>query len=62
MEIRFVERLTRYKVPSVVEFRDQLPKSMIDKIARRRLRSVADHSRIRGEPGAGGADRDVSER
>jgi len=37
METRFVERLTRYKAPSVVEFRDQLPKSMIDKIVRRSL-------------------------
>ena len=32
------ERLTRYKVPSAVEFRDQLPKSMIGKILRRSLR------------------------
>ncbi|MFL5802223.1 MAG: long-chain-fatty-acid--CoA ligase [Roseiflexaceae bacterium] len=32
------ERLTRYKVPSAVEFRDQLPKSMIGKILRRALR------------------------
>jgi long-chain acyl-CoA synthetase len=34
----FRERLTRYKVPSAVEFRDDLPKSMIGKILRRSLR------------------------
>jgi long-chain acyl-CoA synthetase len=34
----FRERLTRYKVPAAVEFRDQLPKSMIGKILRRSLR------------------------
>jgi long-chain acyl-CoA synthetase len=34
----FRERLTRYKVPSAVEFREQLPKSMIGKILRRSLR------------------------
>jgi acyl-coenzyme A synthetase/AMP-(fatty) acid ligase len=56
METRFVERLTRYKVPSVVEFRDQLPKSMIDKIVRRSLHSVADHGRISGKPDRAGAD------
>lgn len=32
------ERLTRYKVPSAVEFRADLPKSMIGKILRRALR------------------------
>ncbi len=32
------ERLTPYKVPSEVEFREQLPKSMIGKILRRALR------------------------
>jgi long-chain acyl-CoA synthetase len=34
----FKERLTPYKVPSEVEFRPQLPKSMIGKILRRALR------------------------
>jgi len=34
----FRENLTRYKVPSVVEFRDALPKTMIGKILRRELR------------------------
>ncbi len=34
----FKERLTPYKVPSVVEFRTELPKSMIGKILRRALR------------------------
>lgn len=34
----FKERLTPYKVPSIVEFRDELPKSMIGKILRRALR------------------------
>jgi long-chain acyl-CoA synthetase len=34
----FKERLTPYKVPSEIEFRTQLPKSMIGKILRRALR------------------------
>jgi long-chain acyl-CoA synthetase len=34
----FRERLTHYKVPSQVEFRSDLPKSMIGKILRRALR------------------------
>jgi long-chain acyl-CoA synthetase len=34
----FRERLTRYKVPSSVEFREQLPKSIIGKLLRRPLR------------------------
>ena len=34
----FKERLTPYKVPSEVEFRSELPKSMIGKILRRALR------------------------
>jgi long-chain acyl-CoA synthetase len=32
------EHLTRYKVPSCVEFRPDLPKSMIGKILRKHLR------------------------
>ncbi len=35
------ERLTRYKVPSAVEFRASLPKTMIGKILRRALREEA---------------------
>jgi len=31
------ERLARYKVPRRVEFRDELPKSMIGKVIRRKL-------------------------
>lgn len=37
----FRERLTRYKVPFAVEFRTELPKSMIGKILRRALREEA---------------------
>lgn len=36
----FREHLTRYKVPAVVEFRQELPKSTIGKILRRALREV----------------------
>jgi len=43
------ERLTRYKVPSAVEFRDQLPKSMIGKILRRPLRE----EEVQKEPAVG---------
>lgn len=32
------ERLTRYKVPKIIEFRDELPKSNVGKILRRKLR------------------------
>jgi long-chain acyl-CoA synthetase len=35
------ERLTRYKVPAAVEFRAELPKTMIGKILRRALREEA---------------------
>jgi len=31
------ERLARYKVPKLVKFREELPKSLIDKILRRIL-------------------------
>jgi long-chain acyl-CoA synthetase len=37
-EAYFIEHLTPYKVPSQVEFRSDLPKSMIGKILRRALR------------------------
>jgi long-chain acyl-CoA synthetase len=33
------ERLARFKVPSIVEFTDELPRSATGKIARRALRS-----------------------
>jgi long-chain acyl-CoA synthetase len=39
----FRERLTPYKVPSEVEFRTELPKSMIGKILRRALREEEIH-------------------
>jgi long-chain acyl-CoA synthetase len=32
------ERLTAYKVPKLVEFRDELPKTNVGKILRRELR------------------------
>ena len=32
------ERLAAYRVPRIVEFRDDLPKSMIGKVLRRELR------------------------
>jgi len=32
------EKLTKYKVPTVVEFRDSLPKSAVGKILRKTLR------------------------
>jgi long-chain acyl-CoA synthetase len=31
------ENLTKYKVPKIVEFRDELPKTMVGKILRRTL-------------------------
>jgi long-chain acyl-CoA synthetase len=39
------ERLTRYKVPAIVEFRAELPKTMIGKILRRALREEAERER-----------------
>jgi long-chain acyl-CoA synthetase len=50
----FRERLTPYKVPSDVEFRSELPKSMIGKILRRALREE-EASRGRAAPGEGEA-------
>ncbi len=35
------ERLTAYKVPKVVEFTDELPKSNVGKVLRRMLRKDA---------------------
>jgi long-chain acyl-CoA synthetase len=32
------ERLAAYKVPRIIEFRDELPKSIIGKVLRRTLR------------------------
>lgn len=43
----FKERLTPYKVPSIVEFRTELPKSMIGKILRRALREEMNKSETR---------------
>jgi len=43
----FREKLTPYKVPSEVEFRSELPKSMIGKILRRSLREE-EASRVKG--------------
>ena len=34
------DRLTGYKVPKVVEFRDELPKSNVGKILRRKLKEL----------------------
>jgi long-chain acyl-CoA synthetase len=34
------ERLTPYKVPAVVEFRDALPKTLVGKILRRSLKDT----------------------
>jgi long-chain acyl-CoA synthetase len=34
------ERLTRYKVPKIIEFRTELPKSNVGKILRRKLREL----------------------
>jgi long-chain acyl-CoA synthetase len=46
----FRERLTPYKVPSEVEFRSQLPKSMIGKILRRALREEETSPRTPAPP------------
>ncbi|MEM1958165.1 MAG: hypothetical protein QXX76_07875 [Archaeoglobaceae archaeon] len=32
------ERLAAYKVPKIIEFRDELPKTLVGKILRRALR------------------------
>ena len=32
------ERMTKYKVPSIIEFRDELPTTMVGKVLRRVLR------------------------
>jgi long-chain acyl-CoA synthetase len=36
------ERLAPYKVPSQIEYRDELPKSMVGKVLRRELREKED--------------------
>ena len=46
----FKERLTPYKVPSEVEFRTELPKSMIGKILRRTLREEEDRKAKEAKP------------
>jgi long-chain acyl-CoA synthetase len=51
----FRQHLVAYKVPSEVEFRSELPKSMIGKILRRTLRE--EHERARAAGGDGHARR-----
>ncbi len=46
----FKERLTPYKVPSEVEFRTELPKSMIGKILRRALREEENRKAKQAQP------------
>jgi long-chain acyl-CoA synthetase len=46
----FKERLTPYKVPSEVEFRTELPKSMIGKILRRALREEENRKARQAQP------------
>lgn len=46
----FKERLTPYKVPSEVEFRTELPKSMIGKILRRALREEENRKSKEAQP------------
>jgi long-chain acyl-CoA synthetase len=46
----FKERLTPYKVPSEIEFRTQLPKSMIGKILRRALREEENRKAKEAQP------------
>ena len=46
----FRERLTPYKVPSEVEFRTELPKSMIGKILRRALREEENRKAKEAQP------------
>jgi long-chain acyl-CoA synthetase len=46
----FKERLTPYKVPSEVEFRTELPKSMIGKILRRALREEENRKANEAQP------------
>ena len=45
------ERLTAYKVPAQVEFRDELPRSNIGKVLRRALRDEVLHKRNNGTQG-----------
>jgi acyl-CoA synthetase (AMP-forming)/AMP-acid ligase II len=50
--IAFVrERLAHYKAPRSVEFRDSLPRSGVQKVLRRELRSTATGSRAPPSPG-----------
>jgi len=46
----FKEKLTPYKVPSEVEFRKELPKSMIGKIPRRALREEESRKAEKAQP------------
>jgi long-chain acyl-CoA synthetase len=47
------ERLAAYKVPRVVEFRDELPKTLIGKVLRRAL---VEEERAKAEAKAGAAE------
>ncbi|GAB2199090.1 AMP-binding protein [Sessilibacter sp. MAH4] len=38
------DRLTRYKVPKIIEFADELPKTNVGKIMRRKLRDSSSHA------------------
>lgn len=52
-------RLANYKVPRVIEFRDELPKTMVGKILRRVLRAE-EEAKLRQEGGGGRSDNQVS--
>ena len=43
----FLESLARYKVPHAVEFRSELPKSLIGKVLRRQLAEEEQAKRLR---------------
>jgi long-chain acyl-CoA synthetase len=45
------ERMAAYKVPRMVEFRDELPKSAVGKILRRVLKEEAEKTEMAGEAG-----------
>jgi long-chain acyl-CoA synthetase len=44
-------RLARFKVPKLIEFRDQLPKTMVGKVLRRVLLEEEKQKMAAGEPG-----------
>jgi long-chain acyl-CoA synthetase len=49
------ERLTAYKIPRVVEFRDELPKTQVGKILRRALKDTSTEEGLDGSTAAAGA-------